>query len=75
VSLEGQGQLAILADRAGERVLADFTCRPGDIVLLRGPGLADPVDGSDPRPLHAVSGPLRGRRVSLTFRMDAEAPA
>jgi hypothetical protein len=75
ISLGGQGRLTILADRAGDRVLADFGCRPGDLVLLRSVGLADPVDGSDPRPFHAVSGPSRGGRISLTFRMDTEAAA
>jgi len=75
MSLAGQGRLTILGDRAGERVLADFSCCPGDLVLLRGVGLAEPADGSDPRPLHAVSGPSRGSRISLTFRMDTEVAA
>jgi hypothetical protein len=70
LSLAGRGRVTILTDRAGERPLADLDCRPGDLVLLRGAGLADPDDGSDPRPLHAVDAPAAGRRVSLTFRMD-----
>jgi alkylated DNA repair dioxygenase AlkB len=71
LSLTGRGRLAIVADRAGNTTLAELECRPGDLVLLRGAGLADPIDGSDPRPLHAVSAPAGDARVSLTLRMDA----
>jgi hypothetical protein len=72
LSIVGHGRLTILGDRTGGRVLADLDCRPGDLVLLRGVGLTDPVDGSDPRPFHAVSAPKQGTRISLTFRMDME---
>ncbi len=70
LSLTGRGRLTIVADRTSNRTLAELDCRPGDLVLLRGTGLADPIDRSDPRPLHAVSAPAGGARVSLTFRMD-----
>ena len=73
LSLVGHGRLKILGAREGVNVLADLDCRPGDLVLLRGGGLTDPIDGSDPRPFHAVSAPERGTRVSLTFRMDTKA--
>jgi hypothetical protein len=70
-SLEGEGQLTIVADRAGEEVVAAFTCRPGDLMLLRGSAPDGGVERADPRPLHAVTGPPAGRRTSLAFRMDA----
>jgi hypothetical protein len=35
--------------------------------LLRAPGLDDADDG---RPLHAVSGPQTGQRISVSYRMD-----
>jgi hypothetical protein len=70
LSISGIARFRIVADRAGCNVVHDWQCKPGDLVLLRAPSLADPVDGSDPRPLHAVYGPLAGQRVSLTFRMD-----
>lgn len=73
LSLEGEGELTIVDDRAGEEVVAAFTCRPGDLMLLRGPTPDERVERTDPRPLHAVSGPPVGRRTSLAFRMDTRA--
>lgn len=43
-----------------------FPVEPGDLLLLRAPGLAGIADG---RPRHAVGAPLAGERVSLTLRM------
>ncbi len=70
-SVSGSAVLEVVGDRAGETVLARFACEPGDLVLLRAPGLGGVTDG---RPLHRVFGPSVGRRVSLTLRMDAAAP-
>jgi hypothetical protein len=70
LSISGIARFRIVANRAGCNVVHDWECKLGDLVLLRAPGLADPVDGGDPRPLHTVYAPPNGRRVSLTFRMD-----
>jgi hypothetical protein len=70
-SLQGEGQLDIVADRAGEQVIDSLYCRPADVVLLRAYPLGTRTITTDPRPLHAVRPPVRGPRTSLTFRMDA----
>lgn len=50
--------------------LATWQAGPGSLVLLRGPGLGGTPDS---RPLHAVSGPVTGQRISLGFRMNTRA--
>jgi hypothetical protein len=67
VTLEGRARFAIRRDRHGE-VVAGWDVGPGDLVLMRGPGLANVRDG---RPFHEVSGPREGARSSVAFRMDA----
>lgn len=52
--------------------LAAWEVGPGDLVLLRGPGLGGAHDG---RPLHAVSGPTGDEaRFSVSVRHRAEEP-
>lgn len=68
-SLAGRALFTVLGDAATRpcRLLVE----PGDLVLLRAPGLRGTPDG---RPRHAV-GPARdGERVSLTVRMNGSGP-
>jgi hypothetical protein len=67
VTLRGQARFAIRGGRHGA-VLAEWEVGPGDLMLMRGPGLAGARDG---RPFHEVSGPREGARSSVAFRMDA----
>jgi hypothetical protein len=64
LTLEGSAVLRQCADREGTTVRA-WDADAGSLVLLRGPGLDGVADG---RPLHAVDGPVEGRRTSLTLR-------
>ena len=64
-TLEGAASFAVCADRTGT-VLRQWETLPGSLVLMRAPGLAGNEDG---RPLHTVTGPRKGRRTSLTYRM------
>lgn len=63
---EGRAPFTWCRDRAGTPVVV-WQAGPGSLVLLRGPGLAGVDDG---RPLHMVTGPPVGQRVSVTFRME-----
>ena len=67
LTLEGRARFTIRRERHGE-VLAGWDVGPGDVVLMRGPGLGGVRDG---RPFHEVSGPHEGARSSVAFRMDA----
>lgn len=67
VTLHGRCRFVVCRTRDPGDLLEDWTAGPGDLVLLRGPGLAGVRDG---RPFHAVIGPVRGERVSLGFRMS-----
>lgn len=64
---DGRAPFTWCKDRAGTPE-ATWRAGPGSLVLLRGPGLAGVEDG---RPLHMVTGPPVGQRVSVTFRMDS----
>jgi hypothetical protein len=70
VTLYGRARFAVCRTRAGD-VVAEWRPGPGDLVLLRGPGLASARDG---RPFHLVEGPRRGRRCSLGIRMSVSPP-
>jgi hypothetical protein len=48
-------------------VVTTWSLAPGDLVLLRGPGLTGDEDG---RPHHSVSGPAGSFRCSVAFRMS-----
>jgi hypothetical protein len=64
----GRAPFAICGSRDPEDVVERWVAGPGDLVLMRGPGLAGHRDG---RPFHLVEGPRRGERLSLGIRMSA----
>lgn len=63
----GTAPFAICGSRDPSDVVERWTARAGDLVLMRGPGLAG---GRDGRPFHLVGGPRRGERLSLGIRMS-----
>ena len=65
-TLDGGARFSICRDRAGAAVL-DWDLTAGDLVLLRGPGLASLEDG---RPLHRVGGPGEAERHVVVLRMN-----
>ena len=62
----GRAPFAICGSRDPSDVVERWVSAPGDLVLMRGPGLAGHRDG---RPFHLVGGPRRGERLSLGIRM------
>jgi hypothetical protein len=68
VTVYGRAPFAICGSRDPDDVVRRWTVGPGDLVLMRGPGLAG---GRDGRPFHLVEGPRRGERLSLGIRMSA----
>lgn len=71
VTVLGRAPFAICGSRDPDDVLDRWTARPGDLVLMRGPGLAGVRDG---RPFHLVRGPREGERLSLGIRMSVRPP-
>lgn len=71
VTVYGRSRFAICRSREGD-VIADWRPGPGDLVLIRGPGLGGLRDG---RPFHLAEGPTRGVRCSLGVRMSVDAPS
>jgi hypothetical protein len=67
----GRAPFAICGSRDPRDVLERWIAGPGDLVLMRGPGLAGVRDG---RPFHLVEGPRRGERLSLGIRMSVRPP-
>ena len=67
----GRAAFAICRSRDPEDVVDRWTAEPGDLVLMRGPGLGGARDG---RPFHLVEGPRRGERLSLGIRMAVGPP-
>ena len=67
VTVYGRAPFAICGSRDPEDVVDRWMSEPGDLVLMRGPGLAGARDG---RPFHLVGGPRRGERLSLGIRMS-----
>ncbi|HEY1330927.1 MAG TPA: hypothetical protein VGH10_05565 [Actinomycetota bacterium] len=65
VTLHGTAPFAICSDREGT-VIEGWDARPGDLTLMRGPGLGGVADG---RPLHMAGTPPRGERTSIGLRM------
>lgn len=63
----GQAPFVICGSRDPSDVAERWVAGPGDLVLMRGPGLAGHRDG---RPFHLVEGPRRGERLSLGIRMS-----
>ncbi len=70
VTVYGRSRFAICRDRRGE-VVSEWQPGPGDMVLMRGPGLGGVRDG---RPFHLAEGPRRGSRCSLGIRMSVNPP-
>jgi hypothetical protein len=64
---KGNAGFTILQGRRGDAD-ADFAVKSGSLTLLRAPGFAGVEDG---RRFHAIAGPKRGVRYSVTFRMDS----
>lgn len=67
VTAVGSARFTWCKDRTGS-LLKQWDVTPGDLILLRAPGLGSHADG---RPLHAVGGPLTGHRISVTWRMNS----
>jgi alkylated DNA repair dioxygenase AlkB len=70
VTVYGRSRFAICRNREGD-VVAEWHPGPGDLVLMRGPGLGGRRDG---RPFHLAEGPRKGLRCSLGIRMSVGAP-
>jgi hypothetical protein len=66
ITADGTAPFTICKNRAGDP-LTTWAAAAGSLVLLRAPGL-DGID--DGRPLHTVSGPDSGQRISVSLRMD-----
>ena len=62
----GCAPFAICGSRDPDDIVDRWTAGPGELVLMRGPGLAGHRDG---RPFHLVLGPRKGERLSLGIRM------
>lgn len=71
ITADGSAPFTHCKNRAGDP-LATWAASAGSLVLLRAPGLDGADDG---RPLHTVSGPERGQRISVAYRMDTSTPA
>ena len=73
-TLRGSATFSVLTGRSGRRAVISRTVKAGDLVLLRGPGLAGEADG---RPWHSVGGAHgRGDRIALVLRSTGRpAPA
>jgi hypothetical protein len=71
VTIYGRARFAICGSRNVDDVVDEWTATPGDLVLMRGPGLGG---GRDGRPFHLVEGPTRGERLSIGIRMSVGAP-
>ena len=67
----GRAPFAICGSRDPKDTIDRWMSGPGDLVLMRGPGLAGARDG---RPFHLVEGPRRGERLSLGIRMWRRPP-
>lgn len=63
----GRAPFAICGSRDPQDIVERWISEPGDLVLMRGPGLVGARDG---RPFHLVEGPRRGERLSLGIRMS-----
>jgi hypothetical protein len=68
VTVYGRSRFAICRSREGG-VMAEWRPGPGDLVLMRGPGLGGVRDG---RPFHLAEGPKKGLRCSLGVRMAVD---
>jgi alkylated DNA repair dioxygenase AlkB len=71
ITVYGRSRFAICRSREGD-VMADWRPGPGDLVLMRAPGLGGLRDG---RPFHLAEGPTKGMRCSLGVRMSVKRPS
>jgi hypothetical protein len=71
-TIYGRAPFAVCASRDPHDIVDRWVAEPGDVVLMRGPGLAGARDG---RPFHLVGGPRRGERLSLGIRMSTRSPS
>lgn len=69
VTVYGRSRFGTCRSREGE-ILQEWRPGPGDMVLMRGPGLGGIRDG---RPFHLAEGPTRAARCSLGVRMSVRA--
>jgi hypothetical protein len=67
----GRARFAVCGSRDSTDVVEAWTSSLGELVLMRGPGLAGNRDG---RPFHLVDGPSRGERLSVGIRMAVGGP-
>jgi hypothetical protein len=69
ITAAGRAPFTLCKNRDGDP-LTTWAASAGSLVLLRAPGLDGTDDG---RPLHTVSGPPVGQRISISYRMDTSA--
>jgi len=67
VTVGDSAPFTLCKDRDGN-VLKQWQAEARSLILLRAPGLGCAEDG---RPLHAISGPPVGTRISITWRMNS----
>jgi len=67
-TLQGRARFRIHRTREETDVIQEWIASPGDLVLLRGPGLNSEVDA---RPFHSIGPPIGNKeRISLSVRME-----
>jgi len=72
VTLYGEARFAVCGSRDPADVVVEWSVGPGDLVLMRAPGLSGHRDG---RPFHLVEGPRGRERLSLGVRMAVGGPS
>jgi hypothetical protein len=71
-TIYGRAPFAVCGSRDPDDVIERWLAAPGDLVLMRGPGLGGVEDG---RPFHLVGTPEGGERLSLGIRMAFPRPS
>jgi len=71
-TIHGRAPFAVCGSRDPDDVIERWIAGPGDLVLMRGPGLGGMADG---RPFHLVGTPEGGERLSLGIRMAFPRPS
>jgi hypothetical protein len=71
-TIYGRAPFAVCGSRDPRDAVERWIAGPGDLLLMRGPGLAGVRDG---RPFHLVGTPERGERLSLGIRMAFPRPS
>ena len=70
ITLRGSALFAVHASRDPDDVVAEWTTRPGEVILLRG---WQPGPGDDPRPYHRIDPPTSGERLMFQARHNIAA--